>query len=276
MDSSLSDKTMNISISVFNDILFQNVNMKKILIIEDESYLREEIGEILTFEGYKVFLAIFGKEGLDLALSHETDLILCDIMMPEMDGNQLLKILRSDTEVNLTQFVFITALADKGDIRKGMKPGADDYITKPFTRDELLKTVFKRLEKATTIEDRIEQNMDHLRKSIISYIPHELRTPLNGILGLATLLIENSDNIDGKEIKEIWNTIYESGNTLYSTINKYLTYIQLNTKASSLFFSEELIETQKIIQIIGNETAIKYNRLVDFEMNDEDITLLHP
>jgi len=247
--------------------------MEKILVIDDESDLREEIREILTIEGYKVILAKNGNEGLDLALSHRPDLILCDIMMPGMDGNKLLEKLRSDSNASLTQFVFITALADKEDIRKGMKLGADDYLTKPFTRDELLKTIQMRLKKVIAIENRLQKEMDHLRKAVISYVPHELRTPLNGILGLASYLCENSADIDAKEIREIGNSINESGLALYSTLSKYQIYIQLITRPSLISSSDELNVASEIISAIGNETANRYNRQCDLEMNIEDISL---
>jgi len=247
--------------------------MEKILIIDDESDLREEIRDILTIEGYKVILAKNGNEGLDLALSHKPDLILCDLMMPGMDGNKLLEKLRSDSNASLTQFVFLTALADKEDIRKGMELGADDYLTKPFTRDELLKTIQMRLKKVIAIENNLQKEMDHLRKAIILYVPHELRTPLNGILGLASYLCENSADIDAKEIREIGNSINESGQALYSTLSKYQIYIQLITRPSLISSSNELNVASEIISAIGNETARRYNRKSDLKMNIEDLTL---
>jgi CheY-like chemotaxis protein len=248
--------------------------MKKILVVEDESDLREEIRDELTIAGYEVIVAKDGNEGLDYALSHKPDLVLCDIMMPGMDGNQLLEKLRYDSNANLIQFVFITALADREDIRKGMKLGADDYLTKPFTRDELLDTIHSRLSKLITIENKLQKEMNHLRKEIIDYVPHELRTPLNGILGLASYLsIIDAADIDAEKIREAGNLINESGQVLYSTLSKYLLYIQLITKPSLISSSDELNTASEIISAIGNETAKRYKRPDDLKMNIEDITL---
>jgi len=247
--------------------------MGKILVIDDEPDLRGEVSDILTMEGYEVLLAKNGKEGLELAIHHKPDLILCDIMMPELDGNKLLEILRSDSNVNLTQFVFITALAEKEDVRKGMKLGADDYLIKPFTRDELLHTIQIRLKKIVTLEKRLRKELDHLRKAILTYVPHELRTPLNGIIGLATYLIENSNNVDAEEVRKIGNLINESGQVLYSTLSKYQIYIQLITKPSSISSSEKLSGVSDLIPAIGNETAARFNRPGDLKMNIEEITL---
>jgi len=151
--------------------------MIKILIIEDESELREEVEEILKFENFDVYTASNGKDGLDIIKSTIPDLILCDILMPEMDGFELFENLKKNDDASDIPFIFITALDDRNNLRKGMESGADDYLIKPFTRNELLKTIDTRLKKSQEKKLQIEQ----LKESIITSIPHELRTPLNGI-----------------------------------------------------------------------------------------------
>ena len=243
--------------------------MKKILVIEDETGLREEIGEMLSFEGYEVILADNGLKGLFMTLNKRPDLILCDIMMPEMTGNQLLTTLRSDKNTKTIQFVFMTALADKENIRSGMNLGADDYLTKPFSRDELLKTVSAQLQKADSHKTMLEQNMDHLRDSIITKIPHEFRTPLNGMLALGSFLSENSENIDKDEIREIGNMIYKSAETLQSTINKYLIYITLKAASNSELCIKKIQVSSETISGLAIKSAEKYNRSADLKINIE-------
>jgi len=120
---------------------------KKILVIEDTSEVRENICEILELAGYDTLDAHNGKRGVELALADKPDLILCDVMMPELDGFGVLHILNKNVKTNKIPFIFLTAKAEKTDFRKGMGLGADDYITKPFDDTELLDAIEMRLKK---------------------------------------------------------------------------------------------------------------------------------
>jgi DNA-binding response OmpR family regulator len=121
--------------------------MKTILIIEDNPEIRENTSEILTLAGYKVITAENGKVGVDLATQNSPDLIICDIMMPELDGYGVLHILSKKETTASIPFIFMTAKTEKSDIRKGMELGADDYLTKPFDDTELLNAIETRLRK---------------------------------------------------------------------------------------------------------------------------------
>lgn len=118
-----------------------------ILIIEDNNDIRESSSEILELSGYTVLQARNGKEGMHLVNMHSIDLILCDIMMPELDGFGVLYMLNKNPETSGIAFIFLTAKAERADIRKGMELGADDYLTKPFDDMELLLAVETRLNK---------------------------------------------------------------------------------------------------------------------------------
>lgn len=122
--------------------------MKKILVIEDNEDIRENVAELLTLSGYEILEAENGKVGAQVALDKLPDLILCDIMMPELDGYGVLHILSKHDETLHIPFIFLTAKADKVDVRKGMTLGADDYITKPFDETDLLTAVENRLRKS--------------------------------------------------------------------------------------------------------------------------------
>ncbi len=124
------------------------MSKSKLLIIEDNEEVRENLAEILELYGYEVITANHGLEGVKLALSNIPDLILCDVMMPELDGYGVLNLLTENEKTAAIPFVFITARTEKEDIRRGMNLGADDYITKPFYKDELLQVVGTRLKKA--------------------------------------------------------------------------------------------------------------------------------
>jgi EAL domain-containing protein (putative c-di-GMP-specific phosphodiesterase class I)/ActR/RegA family two-component response regulator len=121
--------------------------MKKILVIEDEPTIRDLIADLLEAEDFISLCAQDGATGLKLAAEEQPDLVLCDIMMPEMDGYSVLAALRQNLSTAALPFIFLTAKADKPDVRRGMVMGADDYITKPFGRDELLDAIHARLKK---------------------------------------------------------------------------------------------------------------------------------
>ena len=124
---------------------------KKILIIEDNQDVRENIEEILDLAGYDTFLASNGKEGIKKAKEVSPDLILCDIMMPEMDGYDVIYFLGLDPVTSCIPFVFLTAKSEKEDFRRGMELGADDYLTKPFEDTALVKAIEQRLKKSERV-----------------------------------------------------------------------------------------------------------------------------
>ncbi len=135
---------------------------KKILLIEDNVDVRENTAEILELAHYKVYTAPDGKEGVELARQEQPDLIICDIMMPGLDGYGVLHLLGKDPAMSAIPFIFLTAKAERSDMRKGMDLGADDYITKPFDKTELLNAVESRIKKAEVLKKEYEKDFDGL------------------------------------------------------------------------------------------------------------------
>ncbi|WP_020526933.1 response regulator [Flexithrix dorotheae] len=136
--------------------------MKKILVIEDNEDVRENISEILELANYQVVAAANGKEGVTIAQKETVDMIICDIMMPELDGYGVLHILSKSPSTARIPFIFLTAKSDKGDFRKGMTLGADDYLTKPFDDIELLDAVETRLRKGELFQKDFKKDMSGL------------------------------------------------------------------------------------------------------------------
>src|SRR6188768_1829505 len=126
--------------------------MKSVLVIDDNADIRENTAEILQLAGYKTMTAENGKKGVEAALREKPAVIVCDIMMPELDGYGVLHLLRKNPETQNIPFIFLTAKTERGDFRKGMEMGADDYITKPFEDIELLNAVEVRLKKTEILE----------------------------------------------------------------------------------------------------------------------------
>lgn len=148
------------------------LSMKKILVIEDNNDILENIAEILELSNYDVLTAPNGKVGADQAIKNKPDLILCDIMMPELDGYGVLHIVQQNPDLQQTPFIFLSAKTEHNEVRKGMSLGADDYITKPFDTTDLLNAVEKRLKKAELTKKKIAQGIEGVNQ-MISFIGGE-------------------------------------------------------------------------------------------------------
>lgn len=140
--------------------------MKKILLIEDNPEVRENTSEILSLANYEVLVAENGKTGVDIAQRQKPDLIICDIMMPELDGYGVLHILSKNEQTAAIPFIFLTAKTEKTDIRKGMNLGADDYLTKPFDDTDLLNAIEARFRKNAMQQKQYEVSPEGLENFI--------------------------------------------------------------------------------------------------------------
>ena len=140
--------------------------MKSVLVIDDNSDIRENTAEILELAGYKTFTAENGKKGGEVAQKEKPDVIVCDIMMPELDGYGVLHLLRKNPDTEQIPFVFLTAKTERSDFRKGMEMGADDYITKPCDKIELLNAVESRLKKLESIMREYQKDLNGLTSFI--------------------------------------------------------------------------------------------------------------
>lgn len=134
--------------------------MKKILLIEDNDNIRNNTAEILELSNYEVIVAEDGKTGIEKAIEHKPDLIICDIMMPGLDGYGVLHAVHKNDAIKNTPFIFLTAKTERSDFRKGMELGADDYITKPFDGTELLNAVDSRLKKIDLLKQELSPGLE--------------------------------------------------------------------------------------------------------------------
>ncbi|NEO89759.1 MAG: hybrid sensor histidine kinase/response regulator [Moorea sp. SIO3G5] len=246
--------------------------MSKILVIEDEEDIRTIVVEILRAENFDVIEAENGEIGVELAKNELPNLIICDIKMPKLDGYGVMIQLRENPSTQTIPLIFITAKSLKSDLRMGMELGADDYLTKPFTRDELLGAVTTRLAKQMAVEQESQKKVDELRNNITHSLPHELRTPLNGILNLAQFLIEDYDTIERDEALEMLQEICVSGERLYRLTHNFLLYAELARieqqpkQVRKLLNSGEQSFTRTIIQDLAIQKSQKVNRKEDLQL----------
>lgn len=244
--------------------------MTCILIIEDEDLIRESLEDLLLAEGFKVITAENGERGMHLAKQNQPDLILCDVRMPIFNGYEVLEWLRQDKELSTVPFLFLTSMMDRHSTRKGMSLGADDYLEKPCTKDELLAAIAARLGKQKAIDQRIAEKMDALRRSITLSLPHELQTPLSGIMGLSELLMIENEELIPEEVYEYAEGIHRSAERLQRLIQNYLLYSKLmllRSQGQTRFTAPYPCNSQMIISKIGDHKVKEYARTNDLELD---------
>lgn len=243
--------------------------MTKILVIDDEQRLSEEVVDWLSLEGYAALSAADGMAGVEAAFHHLPDLIVCDITMPRLDGHGVLLEIRSNPATADIPFIFVTARASHEDMRTGMQLGADDYITKPFTRRELLDAIHARLEKQEIIEQKRQQEIEHLQQALmqeqeqrmlkarmVAMFSHDFRSPLAGIQSIASLLQNYYDRIDEKRRNEHFNRLQASVQQLLQMLDDMLVLSRM--EAGKLDFSPQQLELSPFFQSIAEEFQAIY------------------
>ena len=171
--------------------------MIKILVIEDDASVLDNLEDILTLENFQVLTAKNGREGVDVALRQLPDLIVCDVMMPEMDGYEVVKCLREEPATKMIPFIFLTAKAERLDYREGMESGADDYVTKPFRPQELINAIEVRLarhaslmqpyhdetKRSTNLSKQLKDSTDlaNVKENLLDKLSQDLREPLSNV-----------------------------------------------------------------------------------------------
>src|SRR5713101_6293041 len=246
--------------------------MQKILIIDDEEWLREMVHLALHQQGFDVIEAPDGTVGVELARKELPDLILCDVNMEKMDGYETLSSLRNEPATLSIPFILMTGLADNAGMRHGMELGADDYLPKPFTIDALYAAVDTRLKKAQALRQEAEKKLADLRHSMTLMLPHELRTPLNGILAYGELLAAEAPTLKPSEVAEMGQVIHDSGKRLERLVENFLIYAQIELVAAdphkvSAVRNQKTEAAAKLIEERAQAQAQAARRIADLVLN---------
>jgi two-component system, sensor histidine kinase and response regulator len=202
--------------------------MKRVLVIEDDPNLLENISELLRYNKFEVHVASDGKCAIDLVQLIDFDLIICDVLLPGIDGLSVLKYLKDHLKKVHTSFIFLSAKVCPEDIRSGMNLGADDYLLKPASADVILTSIHTCLEKKENFLNWSKTNFEKEYSQINKVMIHEFRTPLTG-LGLVLDYLENASEHLGDS--EIYDLVLEGEKALYrlnTSINKLSTFYQLD------------------------------------------------
>ncbi len=220
--------------------------MSKILVIDDEDWLREMMLLALRQRGFEMIEASGGDDGVEMARRELPDLILCDVNMEKTNGYQALSLLRKEPNTASIPFILMTGLADQAGMRQGMELGADDYLAKPFTIEDLYAAVEARLKKVQAVRAEAERKLADLRDNISMMLPHELRTPLNGILAYGDILAADAATLKPEEIVEMGQVISDSGKRLQRLIENFVIYAQIELMGT---------DPQKAAVLRRNQTA---------------------
>lgn len=232
-----------------------------ILVIEDSEDLRTDILEMLTMVGYKTGGARNGVIGVEEAHRLMPDLIVCDIMMPQLDGYGVLKALRADARTAAIPFIFLTAKTEHLDQRQGMVLGADDFLPKPFMAEELLDSIETQLKKREEQLAAAKQRINDLTSSIALALPHEMRTPLNTIIGFSEMLQFEAQNLKPDQIAGWAGYINSSGYRLLHVVENYLLYVRLQLLIDNNIKNEEDDVMHDMYSLIESRALHKAGKL---------------
>lgn len=251
--------------------------MLRIAVIDDDLAVLDNILDTLEAEGFDAKGATSGLEGITMIKQYQPHLVISDIMLPDINGYEILRELGKSPETSNVPFIFVTAKTDRDSLRLGMELGADDFITKPFTSDELLTAINTRISKFRAVEEMHESTIKLLQKNISYALPHELRTPLMNILGYSQLILDEYDELDKDLILEWIRQIAKGGKRLERVVENYLVFIQLETLANpeqlALLRNNIVGDVKSIISDEAQKISMKRERENDLVLDVENIAL---
>jgi two-component system sensor histidine kinase/response regulator len=250
----------------------RKTSVPKILVIDDDELVCDMIASTLQLEGFETIMALDGHKGIEAAREHSPDLIICDVMMPNLDGFATLRKIRQDPATATTPFIFLTGQTTKSDMRQGMELGADDFLAKPVMVNELISAIRTRLQKKELAHKETERKLDELRVNLTLSLPHEIRTPLAGIIGFAEVLRDDNPSLKPEEISDMAKIILKSATRLGHLVENFLAYAQLqilsaNPGKTSLVGREASVILKRHIEEVAGKKAHEYDRPRDLQLS---------
>ena len=249
--------------------------MHRILIIEDDQTLRKQMAQVLRFEGFEALEAEDGKLGVAAAISSAPDLVVCDIMMPGLDGFGVLQALRDNPQTALIPFIFLTALVASHDRRHGMEEGADDYITKPYNPDTLVGSVRRRLEKRNRQIEESRLRAEEVSLAVAASVPQEIVETLDRITTVTNLLSLKYDGQDS-QFSAMHQALTQECIRLRRMIRRLHLYGQLPQLYANRF---QLVKTGPfattgaVIECVANKVCRSWKREADLIITSEPAQL---
>lgn len=238
-----------------------------VLVVDDNPLILNIIKSLLGSVDYQVHTAGDGKEALSVLESKNVDLIVCDVMMPTMDGYQLHQAVRSRGEMAHIPFVFLTALGDAVDVSYGKELGADDYLVKPFNPKDLLAVVKGKVARSKTLQTVAQQRFEAYRKRVVHVLSHEFRTPLVAINTGAEILIDHKDKLDSSKISTLLDAIQRGGRRLERIVSDFMVLQQIEAG-----ISQRMFDTRSVVANL-NSIAAQFVDTVKEDLEGEGFQL---
>ncbi len=246
--------------------------MKTILVIEDDRMFLTLTVKLLERQGYSVIAARDGLAGITRARERTPDLILCDLMIPSIDGFEVVEMLRKDPATASVPIIIMTALSDRKSIRIGMELGADDYLTKPVTAEELLGAVKTCFEKQTRFEKTSQQRLDGMRMRLAMSLPDDIYPSLRRIIDLSGALAEGSEQQPDQSV-QIAKSINRVAWRLWHMFKDYLVDVEIEfTKTNQPL--DHVGSVKALIEQQAHEAAHQVERSGDLSLTITDTELL--
>ncbi len=204
--------------------------MKRILVVDDDPSLCDQVSAMLQTHGYEVLMAADGAAALAVIQREPPDLVLSDVVMPRLDGLELLTAVRQEPATALLPFVLMTQRPELAGMRHGINRGADNYLPKPFSASELVAVIERCLHRQHVLHEFAEQRLGEMRRDVLGMLPHEFLTPLNGILGVAELLEMGGGT--AADLADYAGVLRTSGERLHRLASNFLLCADLELAAS--------------------------------------------
>jgi two-component system, sensor histidine kinase and response regulator len=208
----------------------------QVLVVEDNPLMQQTIESLLLSQNYNVIVSANGEEALEVLDKTSVDVIVCDVMMPKMDGYQLFQNIRKSSRLSHIPFVFLTALDDAVEIERGYNIGIDDYVTKPFNPRELLSIVRGKIVRSRHLKKAEEGRYEKFRKRVIHTLSHEFRTPLVVISTGTELLLDQLVDLDPEKAIKLLSAIQRGGQRLERLVNDFIIVQQIESGAAQKTF----------------------------------------
>lgn len=225
-----------------------------VLVVDDNPFVLGVLRTLLASNNYDVLTSENGKQALSTLADHPVDIIICDVMMPEMGGYDLHKAVRDDKRLSHVPFVFLTALADPAEIERGLRSGADDYLVKPFDPQQMISLVEGKIARSRMLRRASVEQFDDYRRRVVHTLSHEFRTPLVAINTGTELLIDNHSEMPVEKVHHLLEAIQRGGQRLERLVSDFMLLQQVEAGVS-----QRLFDGRSAVVAIGDVTA----RVVD-------------
>lgn len=265
-------------------------NIFSILVVDDDPNNFDVIETFLDGQGYQLHYTASGKDAIAVLDACQPDLILLDVMMPEIDGIEVCKLIKASTKWHSIPIIMVTALNAKSDLANCLNAGADDFLSKPINSLELrarvnsmlrIKQQYDRIQSLSNVRANtiniLEGTLNELRGNLASKMSHELNTPLNGIIGTIDLLNDDLENMDLAEVREMLGWADLSARRLEKLTKKFLTYLELEVAATNqnafklehTKFEKALVESK----LRSTASQVKRDHDLSLELEEAEIAI---